>query len=174
MHTTCADQARAAYRVLISASGLGGLSINTGEALGQLLKVELISCVHCGLIFLVVLPFFEIAGLTTERTQAELERSNRLQYTDLEQKLQRQFADDEDVGMDRCVWISLSTCGLSYRLRPSFLYLGLLLLIQFVMCVRGLLQLQSSCGWCQGILRHYFRCLAHEQKRHCGAQLFLW
>eukprot|EP00045_Choanoeca_perplexa_P015906 m.206806 g.206806 ORF g.206806 m.206806 type:complete len:938 (-) comp17113_c0_seq1:1520-4333(-) len=79
VHATCADEARAAYRVLISASGLGGLSINT-----------------------VVLPFFEIAGLTTDRTQAELERSNRLQYTDLEQKLQRQFADDDDVGMDSC------------------------------------------------------------------------
>eukprot|EP00730_Choanoeca_flexa_P006996 TRINITY_DN12262_c0_g1_i3.p1 TRINITY_DN12262_c0_g1~~TRINITY_DN12262_c0_g1_i3.p1 ORF type:complete len:937 (+),score=236.23 TRINITY_DN12262_c0_g1_i3:83-2893(+) len=78
VHTTCADEARAAYRVLISASGLGGLSINT-----------------------VVLPFFEVAGLTTTRTKAELERSNRLQYTDLEQKLQRQFSSDDE-GMGSC------------------------------------------------------------------------
>jgi hypothetical protein len=52
----------------------------------------------------VVLPFYEIAGLTTGRSQAELERSNRLQYTDLEQKLQRQFAEggeDDDEGMER-------------------------------------------------------------------------
>ncbi|EDQ92939.1 uncharacterized protein MONBRDRAFT_17154, partial [Monosiga brevicollis MX1] len=51
VHTTCAEDARAAYRVLISASGLGGLSINT-----------------------VVMPFYEISGLTTNRTEAELQR----------------------------------------------------------------------------------------------------
>jgi len=58
------------------------------------------------LLWPVVLPFFEIADLTTSRTQAELERSNRLQYTDLEQKLKRQFTGDDDddradVGMER-------------------------------------------------------------------------
>ena len=54
------------------------------------------------LLWPVVLPFFEIADLTTSRTQAELERSNRLQYTDLEQKLKRQFTgDDDDIGMER-------------------------------------------------------------------------
>ena len=51
----------------------------------------------------VVLPFYEIAGLTTERSEAQLERSNRLQYTDLEQKLRRQFADGNDLGMERSV-----------------------------------------------------------------------
>jgi hypothetical protein len=60
----------------------------------------------------VVVPFFEISGLTTVRSQAELERSNRLQYTDLEQKLQRQFADDEDVGMDRFGFLTAASIPL--------------------------------------------------------------
>ena len=105
MHATCADEARAAYRVLISASGLGGLSINTGKlARRALLSLPARTQSPLTLLWPVVLPFYEIAGLTTGRSQADLERSNRLQYTDLEQKLQRQFAEDEDLGMER--WAS--------------------------------------------------------------------
>eukprot|EP00049_Salpingoeca_infusionum_P003406 m.66341 g.66341 ORF g.66341 m.66341 type:complete len:950 (+) comp12112_c1_seq1:280-3129(+) len=78
IHTTTSPQPRQAYQVLQDASGLGGMNVNT-----------------------VVLPFFEISGVTTSRTAEELHPSTAQHYESLIQKLKEPESEGE-IGSKSC------------------------------------------------------------------------